>query len=306
VRLANAPVSYGVFELTAGDTNLPDPDDLLAAIAGAGYEGTELGPPGYLGDGPALAARLARHRLALVASFVPMRFSRPEHREEEAAGLDRVLDRLGTTSSGGSRPVILLSDAFCEPDRLSAAGRIDETPSAWLGDERFETLVANVHRTAERCRERGFPVSFHYHGGTYVETPREIERLVERLDANLLGLCLDTGHSAFGGGDPVDLLDRHGDLVNHVHLKDVDRAVMARIRSEGLGMEEAWRSGVFCRLGAGSVDIAGVVARLRAAGYQGWLVVEQDRYRPPGLTLADLAADQEANRAYLRTLEQIA
>ena len=221
MRLANAPVSYGVFELTAGDANLPDPDDLLAAIAGAGYEGTELGPPGYLGDGPALAARLERHRLALVASFLPMRFLRPEHRDEDAAELDRVLARLGTASPGGTKPVILLSDAFCEPDRLSAAGRIDETPSAWLGNERFDTLVANLHRAAECCRERGFPVSFHYHGGTYVETPREIDRLVERL---------------------------------------------------------------------------------RAAGYDGWLVVEQDRYVQPGQTLADLAEDQAENRAYLAGL----
>jgi inosose dehydratase len=302
VRVANAPVSYGVFELTAGDANLPDPDELLAAIAAAGYAGSELGPPGYLGDGPALAGRFRLHGLDLVASFLPMRFSRTEWWADDRAELDRVLDRLDAASTARERPLILLSDAFCEPDRLQAAGRIEEMPATWLGPERLEALSEGVHRAAERCRDRGFEASFHYHGGTYVETPREIEQLVEQLDPGLLGLCLDTGHSAFGGGDPLDLLDRFGERVNHVHLKDVDGAVMARIRSEGLGMEEAWRSGVFCRLGTGDVDVPAVLDRLRANGYEGWLVVEQDRYARPGETLAGLAVDQEANRSYLAGL----
>ena len=302
MRLANAPVSYGVFELTAEDADLPDPEELLGAIAAGGYSGTELGPPGYFGEGPELVARLQRHGLSLVASFLPLRFSRAEHREEDLGRLDNVLDQLDAVSVADERPLVLLSDAFCEPERLAAAGRIDETPSAWLEDSRFETLAANVVRAAERCRSRGFTVSFHYHGGTYIETPREVDRLLERLDPSLAGLCLDTGHTAFGGGNPIELLDRHGDRVNHVHLKNVDGDVMGRIRREGLGMEEAWRSGVFSRLETGSVDVPGVLERLAAAGYDGWLVVEQDRYRPPGLSFDDFAADQAANRAYLRTL----
>jgi inosose dehydratase len=302
MRIANAPVSYGVFELTAGDANLPDPDSLLAAIADAGYEGTELGPPGYFGDGSVLAERLVDHALELVASFLPLRFSRAEHWETDVAELDRLLARLEAVVPEGARPLILLSDAFCEPERLRAAGRIEETPSAWLDSARFTALVRNVTRAVARCRERGFPVSFHHHGGTYVETPREIDRLLERLDPDLLGLCLDTGHSAFGGGDALELLDRNADRVNHVHLKDVDGRVMERIRSEGLGMEEAWRSGVFCRLGTGSVDIPAIIERLRVTGYDGWLVVEQDRYVRPGQTLAGLVADQVANRAYLEAL----
>lgn len=302
MRLANAPVSYGVFELTAGDRNLPDPDELLAAIAAAGYTGTELGPPGYLGSDVGLAARLERHGLALVASFLPLRFSRAELWNHELAELERVLERLEPAGSG-EKPLVLLSDAFCEPERLAAAGRVEQSPSAWLGEARVATLAANVGRAAELCRARGFRVSFHYHGGTYVETPAEIDRLLELLDPALVGLCLDTGHSAFGGGDPLDLLDRHRARVNHVHIKDVNAAVMSRIRREGLGMEEAWRSGVFCRLGTGSVDIRGVVDRLRGSGYDGWIVVEQDRYLKPGQTLAELAADQAANFAYLAALE---
>jgi inosose dehydratase len=301
VRVASAPVSFGIFELTAGDTDLPGPVDVLDAMAEAGYEGTELGPPGYFGDADATREALAARGLDLVGSFLPLRLSRREHMEEDFAHLESTLDILDkTTPDGSDRPVVLISDAFSEPDRVAGAGRIEELPDTWLPDARFDLLVANAHRAAERCAARGYPAAFHHHGGTYVETPREIDRFAERMDASLIGLCFDSGHSAFGGGDPIDFLDRYVELVTHVHLKDVDSGVMAEIRHGGLGLREAWRRGVFCRFGEGGVDLAGAVGRLRAAGYDSWLVVEQDRFIRPGQTLAELAEDAAHNLELLR------
>ena len=303
MRVASAPVSFGIFELTAGDSGLPDPVAVLDAIADTGHEGTELGPPGYFGDAAATSAALAERDLALVGSFLPLRLSRKEHIDEDMAFLDRALGILDeTTPPGGTRPMALISDAFCEPERLAGAGQIEERPDAWLGDARFELLVANAQRAAERCLARGYRPAFHYHGGTYVETPREIDRFASLVDASVLGFCFDSGHSLFGGGDPVAFLDTYGELVTHVHLKDVDGAVMDEIRSRGLGMEEAWRRGVFCLFGEGSVDLAAIAARLRALGYDDWVVVEQDRHLKPGQTIASLTEDARHNREVLREL----
>ena len=303
MRVASAPVSFGIFELTADDAGLPDPVDVLDAIAETGHEGTELGPPGYFGDAAATSAALQERNLELVGSFLPLRLSRREHMEEDFAYLDSTLGILDeTTPDGGERPVVLISDAFVEPERISGAGRIEQLPGTWLREERFRLLVDNAHRAAVRCSERGYQPAFHYHGGTYVETPREIDRLAELLDTSLLGFCFDSGHSAFGGGDPVAFLDSYGELVTHVHLKDVDGAVMEQIRTRGLGLEEAWRRGVFCRFGEGAVNMGDVVGRLRDAGYDRWVVVEQDRFIRPGQTVADLAADQAHNREVLREL----
>ena len=303
MRVASAPVSFGVFEMTAGDTGLPDAIAVLDAIADTGHEGTELGPPGYFGDGPATADALAARGLQLVGSFLPLRLSRREHVQADLAFLERTLDLLdASTPDGGERPAVLISDAFCEPERMAGAGRIEELPGTWLADARFDLLAGNAHEAAERCRARGYRPSFHYHGGTYVETPREIDRFAELLDTSLLGFCFDSGHSAFGGGDPVAFLDSYGELVTHVHLKDVDGAVMDEIRTRGLGLEEAWRRGVFCRFGEGAVNMGDVVNRLRDAGYDRWVVVEQDRFIRPGQTVADLAADQTHNREVLREL----
>jgi inosose dehydratase len=303
MRIASAPVSFGVFEMTADDTGLPDPMAVLDAIVDSGHEGTELGPPGYFGDGTDAARALERRGLELVGSFLPLRLSRSEHLEEDMAFLERALDLLDrTTPSSGERPRVLISDAFCEPDRLAQAGRIEQRPETWLSEARFVTLTDSAQRAAERCHERGYVPAFHYHGGTYVETPREIARFTARVDPGLLGLCFDSGHSLFGGGDPIEFLDTYGELVTHVHLKDVDGTVMEEIRTGGLGLEEAWRRGVFCLFGDGSVDLAGVVGRLRRLNYTGWVVVEQDRYLRPGQTIESLAADARHNRGVLREL----
>jgi inosose dehydratase len=300
IRIASAPVSFGVFELTAGRDDLPAGPVLARTMAELGYVGSELGPPGYFGDGAGVAETLGAEGLVLMGSFLPLRFSRREHIEQDLRGLDDTLSLLDEARGDAPRPAVLLSDAFCEPERMALAGRIEQHPETWLDDDRFALLLEGAHRAAARCRERGFPVSFHYHAGTYVETPREIERFIAGLDASLLGLVFDTGHSAFGGGDPLELLRAHGELVNHVHLKDVDGPLLARLHAEGAGLETAWEEGMFCRLGEGSADVDACLAELRRRGYDGWLVVEQDQVLRADRTFEDAVASARANREWLR------
>jgi inosose dehydratase len=300
IRVASAPVSFGVFELTAGRDDLPAGALLAKTMAELGYVGSELGPPGYYGNGAEVAETLGAQGLVLMGSFLPLRFSRREHIDEDMRALDDTLGLLDEARGDAPRPTVLLSDSFSEPDRLAFAGRIEQHPETWLDDDRFAFLLESAHRAAGRCRDRGFPVSFHYHAGTYVETPREIERFIEGLDASLLGLVFDTGHSAFGGGNPLELLRAHGDLVNHVHLKDVDLSLLRRLHAEGAGLEKAWEEGMFCRLGEGGADVDECLAELGRRGYDGWLVVEQDQVLRPGRTFEDAVASARANRGWLR------
>src|SRR5260221_14345168 len=87
MRVASAPVSFGIFELTTDDAGLPDPVAVLDAMVDADYKGTELGPPGYFGDARGTAAALSERGLSLVGSFLPMRLSRREHEAEDFAYL---------------------------------------------------------------------------------------------------------------------------------------------------------------------------------------------------------------------------
>ena len=193
VRVANAPLSYGAFEMTVGtDFAVPDPVDVLEAIAAAGYEGTDLGPPGYLGEGDTLAERLDANGLEVVGGFVPMRFSEGDDGE----GLRHTLDLFDAAGATGARPV--LCDAG-GPERIANPGRGGEDASAAPRRRRWRALADGVARAADAARERGYEPVFHHHTSTYVEGVPEIERFLEDTDVELL---LDSGHLLVAGGDP--------------------------------------------------------------------------------------------------------
>jgi inosose dehydratase len=252
-------VSYGAFELTVGlMPNVPGPDEVLAAIAAAGYEGAELGPLGYLGRDAELRNRLAAHGLALAGAFVELRFG-----NDDLAALEATLDVL---------------DGFDAKPALSDCGPRD-------GD----VDVDGVQAAAALASARGFAPVFHHHMGTRVQTPAEIERLLELTD---VGLLLDTGHLLAGGGDPVQALGDWRDRIEHVHLKDVRLEVLRRADT----WDDAWRGGVFTELGTGDVDLAGFLSELVGSGYDGWLVIEQDRM--PG-DPAEAEQAQARNRRWL-------
>jgi len=281
---------------------MPAPDDMLDWMVTIGVEGTELGPPGFMGTGDEVRERLSSRGLELVGAFLPQHFSRAEHAEADRAWLRDSLRLVRAAAPAGSRPIAILSDHFDEPGRLAFSGRIADHPEAWLPPARFETLIANLHRAAELCRSEGFEVALHPHAGTYIETADEIARVMDRLDPSLLGLCLDTGHFRFGGADPAAAVEDYHELISHVHIKDCRMRVMDDVKAEGHGLEEALSRGVFCQLGLGDSGIDAVIEALRRHGYQGWFVIEQDQFLRASDTPASVVAEQRANRDYLRRL----
>ena len=104
------------------------------------------------------------------------------------------------------------------------------------------------------CRSEGLEPVIHPHAGTYIETADEIARVMDAMDPSIIGLCLDTGHFRFGGADPARAARDYHELVRHVHVKDCKTSVMAEVKREGKGLDEALRRGIFCPLGEGDVD----------------------------------------------------
>jgi inosose dehydratase len=290
MKVGNAPLSYGAFEVTVGVyPNVPGPDELLAAMAAAGYEGTELGPPGYLGEGDELRARLERHGLELTGGWCPIRFSEPEHLDEDLRALERTID-LFDAAGGDARPVF--GDGG-SAERTANPGR--GAPS--LDDGGWRRWADGVKRAQAVANNRGYEPTLHPHTSTFVESPQEIERALELTD---IGVLVDTGHLLIGGGDPIASIRSWGVRVDYVHVKDVRLDVVRGVVAERADVVEGWRRGMFCELGHGDVDLPAFFDALRAAEYDGWIVVEQDRIPRADEELAESAQAQVRNRDWLR------
>jgi inosose dehydratase len=294
IVVANAPVSYGAFELTVGILpDVPDGATVLDEVAAAGYEGIDLGPLGYFGYGNELSAALTRRGLSLAGGFFELPFSDSEKMSGAVRDLDALLDVFDSVSPGppGLKPRPTLADAGSDL-RRARPGQAASDRSLGFDAEGWKRFAHGVEMAVARCRERNFEPTFHHETGTGIEAVWEIDKVLELTS---IGLCLDTGHLLLGGGDPVTAMRDWGPRINHVHLKDARKEVVDQIVREAAPVAEIWRRRAFCRLGEGDLDVDGVLDALRES-YSGWVVVEQD-VMPDAQGRA--AADQRANRQYL-------
>jgi len=296
MRVANAPCSWGVLEFGLSE-QVASWEQVLDEIAETGYAGTEMGDWGFLPtDAERLRAELSRRDLQMVGGFVPVAMAQPDALE---GGIALALNtaRLLAATGGKEAVLVLADDNGTVEERTRNAGHV--TAELGLGEAQWAFFASAAQSIARQVRaETGLRTAFHHHCGGYVETPNEIARLMALTDPELLGLCLDTGHCLYGGGDPLALLRRYRSRVWHVHLKDMEPAVARRARQQGLNYYEAVAQGVFCELGRGVVPFADILEELGSMDYQGWLVVEQDVLP----SLGTPRASAERNRAYLRGL----
>jgi inosose dehydratase len=305
MRVGNAPCSWGVVNFHEGGETAGYAT-VLDEIRETGYEGTELGDEGFMPTDPVrLREELAKRDLAMIGSFVPVALKEPDAHAGGAELAVRVARLLAavTDAPRGERPVIVLSDD-CGRDsiRNQYAGRV--TPEMGLSEAEWRVLARGADLIARAVwEETGLRTVFHPHCAGFVETPEEIVVLMERTDPNMLGLALDTGHWSYGAGrnDPsvvLELLARVGERVWHVHFKDCEPAVADEARTAGREYNDAVGRGVFCDLGQGLVDFPAVKAWLDRAGYDGWIVVEQDVL--PGMGSPKESARR--NREYLASI----
>lgn len=294
-RVGAAPISWGACEIPGWGNVLPW-SLVLDQMRDAGYLGSELGPPDYLpADSSKLSAALQSRGLTLAAAFLTLRFSEPEQIAADLTAAEATAALLHDL--GADR--IVVADAGNER-RLMLAG--DVTPADGLTDDQWRTLADTLARFADTAAARALHVAFHPHVGSYVETRAEIERLCAMTDPAAIGLCLDTGHLAFGGSDPLEVARTYASRINHVHVKDVVTATLKQVRHEHAGFREAVRRGVFTELGRGDLDLGALRGCLADAAYDGWYIVEQDVRLAADADLADLLARARRNRDAVRAL----
>jgi inosose dehydratase len=281
-RRKEAPADdrIGIVPILWNNADLPDlappvpAMTVLDEIARLGYSGTQLGI-GFP-KGRELAAALASRRLRLAEVYValPCDASGPAPAAVEVAraGLEEL------DAAGGDVLVVALA---LSPERDAWVGRAQRAPG--LTDEGWRSLGACLNDLAAEASQRGHGLAFHNHAATYVETPEEVDRLCRATSSERVGLCLDVGHATLGGGDAAAMIHRYSERITHFHLKDVDAETLEDMRSGRVtGFEAALRARVFVPLGSGVLDLPAVLDALSEAGYEGWIMVEQDTsWDPP-------------------------
>jgi inosose dehydratase len=296
IKVANAPCSWGVLEFDL-EGEAAGYAQVLDEIVETGYEGTELGDWGFMPTNPnQLRQEIHSRGLTLLGAFVPVMLKDPS---AHTAGIEVAVRtaRLMAEVEGNLPFIVLADDNGKIPERTQNAGRV--LPEHGLTDFEWKIFAEGAEKVAEAVKkEAGLRTVFHHHCAGYVERPEEVDRLMQLTDPALLGLCFDTGHYRFGGGDPISGLQAHKDRIWHVHFKDCHPEIAARSRAEKWDYFTSVRNGIFCELGKGDVDFPRIKADLENMGYEGWIVVEQDVL--PGMGKPKESARR--NREYLASI----
>jgi inosose dehydratase len=292
IKVANAPCSWGVIENIEGERG--GYRQVINEMQQTGYLGTELGDWEFMPTDPdRLSAELGSRNLNLLASWVSV-FLHDQSRHEQSAEACVRTARLLSVVGGPQALIVLGNDPYTDPVRTKNAGRV--TPAMSMDEDAWRIFARGADTVARRVLdETGLRTVMHHHVGTWIETPAETQRLLEMTDPEILGLCFDTGHWKFAGGDPVEGIYQHADRIWHVHFKDHDPEVARQSREYGWDGPTSVGHGVFCELGKGDVDFPRVLEALQAVGYGGWIVVEQDVL--PGMGTPKDSARR--NREYL-------
>jgi inosose dehydratase len=260
IKLAAAPISWGVCEVPDWGLQLA-PDRVLSDMRALGMHATEAGPPGFLPADPAAARGLLDAcDLRLIGGFVTAVLHESARRADEIASVTRQAEWLAAAGA----EFVVLAPALAQ---TGYSGTAEIPADAW------PRLFDGIDQVVEIADSNGLSVAVHPHWGTAIERREHLERF---LEGSTHALCLDTGHIALGGADPVKVARDAGPRVRHVHLKDVDGALGAQVRDGSLSYNDAVREGLFRPLGEGAARIKDVLAELRRAGYMGWHVLEQD------------------------------
>lgn len=297
ITITCAPCCWGIDDVD--NPHLPHWESVLDDAAEAGFGGLELGPYGYMPlDVSRVTEALDRRGLKIIAGTIFGDLVDPANRDNLLNQTDEIcalVTRLPKPEPHpGQRfeaPYLTVMD-WGHDERDFVAGHSDRAPR--LDAVRWQGMIDNIRAIAELARDKyGVRATIHPHAGGYIEFADELAKLVEDIPAETAGLCLDTGHLAYAGMDPVETLRKYWDRTDYIHFKDIDPAVFDRIMTTRTRFFEACSAGVMCPIGRGNLDYPAIRALLTELGYGGYITIEQERDpENTGSILDDLAASR--------------
>ena len=216
-------VQYGISPLTWTNDDMPalggniPLETCLSEMADAGFTGTELGTK-YPREPEVLVPLLKGYGLVLASGWFSGNLMVNSAEQEIAA----MQEHIKLLKAAGCKAMVYgeVSNSVHGDIDKPLSGRVILTMDEWKIYAEKLTEVADY-----LLNEHGIKLSYHHHVGTIVETEADIDKLME-LTGDSVYLTLDTGHITYGGGNPVNIINRWGDRIGHMHFKDLRLDVM--------------------------------------------------------------------------------
>lgn len=143
-----------------------------------------------------------------------------------AKELDAVLKENGLTAPSGHAPLLSQDQhrIFAAAKELGISTVIDPYLPAehWQSAEAIQATAAQLNAAAKKGAEYGIRVGYHNHQWeleSMIDGRTALEYFADLLDPEVV-LEVDTYWVAVGGQDPVAVLERLGDRVKFIHIKD--------------------------------------------------------------------------------------
>lgn len=292
IKLGIAPINWS----NDDDPNLGKDisfEQCIQEMSLAGYIGTELGNK-YPRDPSVLKNALQTRGLQLSSAWFSTFFTEPEEYEST---LSRFMEHLSFIRSQGAS---FINVCECGHAIQGTDLPILSPNKPEFSQEQWGKLIQGLHVIGRIAHDYKIKLAYHYHAGTGVFDEDEIDHLMDNTSPELISLLLDTGHAAFAGIDPLDLISKYGERILYVHLKDIRAEVLNNVEIEQLNFMDAVRAGVFTVPGDGSLDFPPIFKALQKYNYSGWMIVEaeQDPAKAPPLEYAKRAYDFLSQHIY--------
>lgn len=147
-----------------------------------------------------------------------------------------------------------------------------------MDEKEWDVLCQGLNRLGKLSKEKyGVALTFHHHMGTVVQSAAETERMMAGTDPDYVSLLFDSGHFAYCGEDPLTMVKNYAGRIKHVHLKDIRKEVVKRVKDENMSFLAGVRAGAFTIPGDGCIDFEPIFQVLKDAGYEGYMVVEAEQ-----------------------------
>ncbi len=283
IKLAIAPIGWSNDDMPDLGAHISF-EQCIHEMAEAGFAGCEVGHK-FPRDPATLKAALKPHNLQVASAWFSTYFT--EGRADET--VNDFITHMNFLKAMGAKVIVV-----CECGHSIQGQPLPVlTSKPVFSEEQWRQLTIGLARLGALANQNDMAIVYHHHMGTGVQQAHDIDRLMAETDAETVSLLLDTGHLTFAGENPLITLQKHGERIKHIHLKDIRQSVLKQVREQNLSFLDAVRAGVFTVPGDGCIDFGVLFALIGALGYQGWWVVEaeQDPEKADPLVYARMARE---------------